>query len=482
MKQGALFRCFLAAATFSASLAGCSTVERAREAQRDLAPKGAEGAESLPADELDLKGQPLSRLVDFALENRPSVAAAALSVHDARLALREIASDAPLVSDTPWSSPQLSLSGGYSESSPGAGMGGAGSWRTSGSPSAALSLSLLVWDFGRYNARAQAQSERILSAELALAEAGYTVFEEVSRASFTFCEQAALLEVAHTNAFEYAQRVYQTERRLEAGEAKNLDLLRAKLDLAQAEEGLVSASNGLVTAGAQLMQALGIDASRGGFQEIVGCPPDALTGAYRAFPESKMSAREAFELGRTNAPAMRIARARLRAASADVDYAVANLMPTVSVSANLSWTDPLWYWNWGVNAVQSVFQGFRKTTAVDRAVVAMEQAATEVDRAEQALSLSIELAISDRDNAREARRTAEDSLRQARENLDTVASQYALGEASRIDYTEAVAAYSRALGSRISAFCRGQRAEAALFALVGAYPTYDEKKLDGGLK
>ena len=82
-----------------------------------------------------------------------------------------------------------------------------------------------------------------------------------------------------------------------------------------------------------------------------------------------------------------------------------------------------------------------------------------------------------RDNAREARRTAGDSLRTARENLDLVRRQYELGEANRVDFTEALSDYIEAMGARVSAFYRGQRAEAALFALTGMYPVYDEKNL-----
>ena len=46
-----------------------------------------------------------------------------------------------------------------------------------------------------------------------------------------------------------------------------------------------------------------------------------------------------------------------------------------------------------------------------------------------------------------------------------------------MDFTEAVTSYARALGNRISAFYTGQRAEAALFAIVGRVPEYDEKEV-----
>ena len=130
-----------------------------------------------------------------------------------------------------------------------------------------------------------------------------------------------------------------------------------------------------------------------------------------------------------------------------------------------------------MSTAQSIFTGFRKTTAVDRAVVAMESAATAVDEAEQRLSLDLETAIAVRDNAVKKLETARMSVIEAREDLNLVKQQYKEGDASRVDFTESVTSYARALGNRIVAFYTGQRAEAALFALVGRLPEYREEEV-----
>ena len=226
-----------------------------------------------------------------------------------------------------------------------------------------------------------------------------------------------------------------------------------------------------------MMKALGIDVTRGTRDEVFPATGNALGRVMRGFARTDYGVGPAFDLARTNAPSMAIARARLRAASADVDRAVADLMPSVSAQVGLSWTDPLWAWHWGVSAVQSVFEGFRKTTAVDRAVVQMESAATEVDEAEQQLSLKVETAIAVRDNAQKALETARISLANAQENLDTVKTQYHEGDASRVDFTIALTKYADALGKRVSAFYTGQIAESKLFSILGRVPEYDEKEL-----
>ena len=461
----------------AAAVVGCSTIRNARDAQDAVSAKGA--GEATAAEKVDFRGRGLEWLVGFAMTNRPSVVSARLEVEDARLALKSIASDAPLVSSTPWTAFTLSASGGHSESSGGTSMRDH-KFSTSGGASGALSLDVLVWDFGRYDARAKAQADRVVAAEIALLQEGYRVFEEVSNAYFTFLEKNSLLEVAVTNQAQYAAHLHQAERRLDAGEANKLDVLKARLDLANARQTTVAASNLVATSGAALMNALGVDASRGTCEEAFGDPSLPMGEVARAFEHTSYDVDEVFGFARTNAPAVQASRARLRAASSDVDFAIADLMPEISASASLSWTDPLWYWKWGVSAAQSLFQGFRRTTAVDRAVVAMRQAEAAVDEAEQNLSADLETAVAVRDNSVQALESALASVRSAKENLDTAQEQLTIGSVSRIELSDAIASYSSALGDSIVAFYAGQRAEAALFALVGRFPVYSEATVRGG--
>ena len=452
------------------AVSGCCTIFTARQAQQAVSDK-AKGAPTKAVEKLDLSDYSLKELVQFALTNRPSMALAALAVVDARLALREIAADAPLVSYSPWTSPHLGISGGHSESSiPDSPI----KWRTDGNASAGLSLDILIYDFGRNAARARTQVERVIAAERDLVRTGYDVFSDVSGAYFNLMQCDALLAVAITNETEFALHLQEAEDRLAAGEAMKLDVTRARSNLFQAHEDVIVASNKVVTAGADLMKALGVDVSRGTREEVYPMSDDPLKVMRQGFSGTNYGVGEAFELARTNAPAVSIARAQLRAASRQVDYAIADLMPSVSAEVGISWADPLWAWHWGVSAAQSIFTGFRKTTAVDRAVVAMESAATAVDEVEQQLSLDLETAIAVRDNAVKKLETARMTVVQAREDLSLVKQQYQEGEASRVDFTSAVTSYAQALGNRIVAFYTGQRAEAALFALVGRLPEYDE--------
>lgn len=461
----------ITALAIAASVCGCGTIRSAREAQRRVEADASARASA----RVDLNGFSLARLVDFALTNRPSMVSAALAVKDARLAMKEIAADAPLASETPWNALGADVSMGYSERSVAKHLEDFEFKTKKGKGTGSLSVDLLVYDFGRNAARARAQAENVLAAESALAQEGFLVCDEVSAAYFALLRNDALLEVAATNVAMYAEHLKRAEDRLSLGEAMELDVLRARLDLATARESLVSASNDVATAGAELMSALGVDASSGDCAEVFAVRPGSLARAVRNLSDTAGTSAELYDFGATNAPALVIARAKLRAASAQVDYAVADMMPNLSASASLNWTDPLWYWQWGVSAFESLFTGFRRTTAVDRAVVAMESAASAVESEELSLSRSLELAVAERDSARASLAASVTRVKEARRNLDTVAARYGVGDVSRVDFTDAVSDHADALGNRVRAFYRGQIAEAHILKLVGSAPDYHEE-------
>lgn len=456
----------VAASIACAVTLGCSTVEKAREAQdvasRVVAPDFAP-VRAVPNDFR------LSALVDFALTNRPSVVTSRLAVEDSRLALKQIAAGAPLISSVPWNALNVSASAGYSEASHGT-TSSEGDFRTDGGPSAALSLDILVYDFGRNAAEARAQAERVIAAEEGYIQTSYAVFGEVADSVLTCREAIELLSVAETNAVAAAMHLEQAEHRAEQGEVQKLDVLNARLTLSQAQEKLVSASNSVETARADLAYAVGC--VKGDRAELPRIKPEMrqMIATVVAPDDPSEEALVAYAL--KNAPSVKIARARVRAAREDVDRAVADLYPTVSASASLSWSDPLWFFRWGFSGAQSLFTGFRKTTAVDRARVALETACASLDEVSLALARDLEIALSARTDAKEAARRAEKTRHVAEENFALVSQQYEIGEADRVEFADALKALTTARGDVVKAETIEQKAEVALSTLVGIPPVY----------
>lgn len=469
---------FVLTLTAGVSLIGCKAVEEARLQQEEVSSvmteESAAKRKFASVDQVRLSSTLLKDLVAYAMTNRPAMVSAKLAVEDARLRLKAVAADAPLASTTPWNAFGAGASLGYSESSSREHFDDFDTSTSRGDLSGSLSLDILIWDFGRNDARQRAAAENVIAAELELVQEGYKVFNEVTTAYFTLLCNEALCEVAVSNINQYAAHLAQAEARYEQGYAQKLDILRAKLDLARAQEAVVSASNDVTVAGADLVAYLGINAEKGSHVSVLGGSLGGLDRVMRGFNDTTNTVSEIFADARVNAPALKVARARLRAASADVDYAVADLKPSFSASLSLNWADPLWWWGWGINSVQSLFTGWGKTTALERATVALNVAKNNVESAELLLSRNLEVAIAERDNAREATNTARESLVQARENLETVISQYEVQEVSRIEFTDAVSDYTEAIGNRVKSFYRGQMAEAALFELLGVEPRFNE--------
>ena len=264
----------------------------------------------------------------------------------------------------------------------------------------------------------------------------------------------------------------QASNRYENGEAKLLDVLRARLDLSEAVQSRISASNNTVTAAAEFLRSLGLSADRASRDDVLPASANGLDAMLKEFELPGMTPAEALGQARTNSPALMVKRARLRAAMHEVDRAVADLFPELKLSTSFDFSDPAWNFGWAFGAAQSLFLGWRKTPAVDAAVVRMRAARMDVEAAERTLSRDLAVAIANRDDSVASLAAARISVRQARENLRVADEQYRLGEASRIDYTTAVSGYADALGKRVKAFYDRQLAEARIMRLAGIEPIY----------
>ena len=470
MRMISFARTGLCAAAALVLVCGCDTIKRAREAQAEVAPVGQdEPSATGEVKRVDLKGLRLVDYVAWAMNHRPSIEAAHLAVSNAELELARVTSDRDL---------QLNLSSGFSQST--ANRTSHFSWHQNrGKFSSDVSLDLLIYDFGRIDARERQARENLVVAQRDLADEEFAVFNDVAQAYFTLLRNDALLEVARTNEFQYAEHLRQAESLFSEGEVKKLDVLKARVDLSDARLATINASNDVVTAGAAFIRALGLSAERASREDVMAVAADALASSRSDLRPTSYGAEAALDLARTNAPSLKVLRAKLRAASAEVDYAIADLFPSLSFSSAFSFVDPTWNWSWGFKAVQSLWDGYRKRTFVDEAVVAMELARVAVAEAEQNLSRDLAVAAANRDNARVALATARIEVDQAKENLDTVVEQYRLGDASRIDFTDAASGYASALGARVKAFYAGEIAEAELIRLTGHVPPKDKPKAGG---
>ena len=461
-----------------ALLTGCDTLGRARKAQRMIAPAAEEAAalaDEVPAPvrRVVLSGYSLADFVEFAYTNRPDAIQAFLAVSNAFLAVKTVKADGPLV-------PHISASGGYKRGTQNRGVHFGD--HMDGDPWGSLDVDVLICDFGRNLAQERAAREELLAAGQAYREKRLSIFNDVSRAYFTLLMNDALLEAAHTNQYQYARHLEQAEELLRNQEAKKLDVLRARLDLSEARHKMISASNSVVTAEMDFLKALGLTSARSSRAELLPQSSNCLASVRQELEVSTLDAAECLSRARYGSPVLAAGRARVRAASAEVDYRIADLFPELTLGTTVSFTEKVWNWSWGSTLIHSIFTGFRKTTAVDSAVVSLGSAQAAYETDEQSVARDIGVALATRDTAREQLAAARVSVVQAKENLDTASSQLLEGDISRIDFSDAVTAYVDALGARVKAFYAGQMAEAELTCLVGAAPVYLQRQVDAAGK
>jgi outer membrane protein TolC len=271
------------------------------------------------------------------------------------------------------------------------------SMRTEENPfSSSLSLDLLIYDFGRIDAREAAARWDVLSAQNDLANKKLEVFGEVATAYFKLLQSDALLEVARTNEFQHTEHLRQAEQLFDAGKAVKLDLLKARYDLSSAHLAVINASNALAVSSSAFLKSLGLEIDGYGREDIILAKKRSFNvdSASAVFKATREKAQDLLQTARITSPSLVVLRAKLNASSAKVDYAVSDLFPELTLSSSVSFADPVWNWTWGFRAFQSVFQGYKKTIAVDQAVIDMKMASQAVIAAEQGLSHQLASAVS----------------------------------------------------------------------------------------
>ncbi|MBR1588959.1 MAG: TolC family protein, partial [Kiritimatiellae bacterium] len=155
-----------------AVVVGCSTIQRARTAQKAVAAatNDVPATVSNPLPRVNLLDAKFINFVEFAMTNRPSLETARLAVSNAVLSVIEATSDREL---------QMNLAGGYSQAT--ANGGSHFSWhQRRGKGTSDITFDLLLVDCGRIDARERQAREELVAAQRDLEEAEFKVFAEVA--------------------------------------------------------------------------------------------------------------------------------------------------------------------------------------------------------------------------------------------------------------------------------------------------------------
>ena len=429
---------------------GCATVRQAREAQDSR--RIPAGERTVTAAELGLKAETV-----LTLERAAQVA---LTYHPAMVQARQtvVAASNGLVQAQAARAPSVGASAGYRRGTSNT-AAKSGRNTSADSYSAGVSADQLLYDFGRTAASIRQAEASLQSAVEGLRGARNDVVYGTRVAFYELSRAQEFLGVAEETERQYVKRLGQVQALAEVGRRIKYDITKAEVDLGNARLDLINARNAVADARAALMRSLGL--AEDPQCRIAGCPP----------VEVAWTLEDRLEVARRVQPGLKAVQAQVRAASAAVDGAVADLYPSLSLSGEYLWNGsalPL-FWNWAgaARAGWNLFDGGRKAAAVNAAVANLRAARAQAADREQQIYLDLRTAFTQLAGAREREGLTGLIVKQAGENLNLVSERYRIGQASSVELTDAQVSLSQARANQVKARFDYQSAMAAIMRTTG---------------
>jgi outer membrane protein TolC len=330
---------------------------------------------------------------------------------------------------------------------------------TTDSYSAGFTLDQLLFDFGRTHYAVRQANMKKIAAKERLRETENELAYQVKLAYYRLLKAQSLLQVATEAEAQSKLRLEQVTVLKEVGRGIGADVARAEVDLAQARLDQVNARSELETARAGLNQAMGLasdpdytlaDPSR---EEISGTLDELMAQARERDPEFQALAAEE------------------KAASAAVDYSIADLFPRLSATGSYNWsgTDfPLvWNWNIGPALAAEIFSGFTRVNQIEQAAAQLRSARSRKAAREQEVYRQLQTELAGLSGAREQLLLADAEAQSARQNFELVSERQRIGRATALEFADARVSLTRARSDQALALFQYQSAVAGIRRAAG---------------
>jgi len=323
-----------------------------------------------------------------------------------------------------------------------------------------VTLNQLLYDFGTTKSQVDTARFNLQAANANAETTVQTVVINVQQAYFSLQQAQRLVKVNEEALTQFKQHLDLARGRFKAGVAAKVDVTTAEVDLSNAQLNLITAKNNALVARVTLNNAMGIQ----------------TTNPYRVLDPSRGEAYQV-TLDEAVARAMRLRpemisqRAQERAAEAAIKAAQGNFFPTVTSSANYSYsaTDfPLVY-NWNVSGTVNIpiFSGFLTKQQVAQARANLLTTKANGDVLRQSILLEVSQALLNLEAAVERLEVTKITVTQARERLDQVDGRYKAGLSNAVEVTDAEVALVTAQVNDVVAMSNYQSVKAALDKAMG---------------
>lgn len=378
----------------------------------------------------------LAQCLNVALQNHPSIKAAAAGVDSARSRVTETkASLFPrLALDSNWSRFQSSRQG-YA-----IGRAGARENRET-----SVSASYLFLDSGQRTTAIRAAAATADSTLAGLTVTQRNTAMAVIRAYYDLLTAQRLKTLREKVVASSEQHVAAAQAGFEAGTSARIDILRAQTELANAKVDLVAADGDIRRARATLRNAMGLSKPVSiQVQETTPLKAPSLTLA---------AARNEALVKR---PELRQYEASVRAARESLHTARINARPVLSFSGNLdkyldSTRDVTREWLLRATVTYPLFDARRTRARVQAAAAEVEVRRQQEEQERQSVLLEVEQAWIALQDARARIEAADAARKQADENLALNEASYREGVATMVEVIDARAAAAQAETNQIQA-------------------------------
>ena len=394
----------------------------------------------------------LSRCIDIALKNHPTIGGAAGSLK---------ASESKVSQARSGYYPQADLSNGYSRIHPSGASSNLGPSKTSYDEyQSSFNLNQTLFDFGKTSAQVDVQSFGADAARADLDNTQSQVVLGVKQAYYGILQSMQSRDAYTEAVAQFRQHLDQAKRFYEVGTRPKIDVTKAEVDLSQARLNLLKADNALRIARISLNNAMGV--------------PDAPAyevkdrAAYQDYP---IDLATALKRGYDARGDLVSATAKREAAERSIDLARTGYYPVLSGNAGYGWTGrdfPLdKQWTVGAALNFPLFSGFLTRSQVEEARANLEVARANEENIRQGIRFDIEQAFSNLTESKERIVLSELTVKQARENRELAQGRYAAGVGNTIEVTDALVLEINAKTSYISALSDYRLAVASLEKAIG---------------
>jgi outer membrane protein TolC len=401
----------------------------------------------------------VDRCIDIASQRQPNILAAQYAVDVNRSRVGEAQSSYY---------PQLGASAGYTRIKPtGVGSSSSGTIITTGGSgssfndySAGLSLTQLLYDFGKTRAQVDISRLNVDSSRADFESASSQVAFNVKQAYYGLLQSQRNREVAVDTVKQNELHLAQAKGFFEVGTKPKYDVTTAEVNLSNAKLSLIKAETSLKVARVTLNNAMGVpDAPEYGIEDNL------------AFERYGITFDEALERAYKSRPDLQSIIAKRKAAETNIDLQRTGYYPVLTGSAayNVAGEDfPLGTgWSVGASVSIPIFNGFLTKKQVEEARANLSVFRANEESLKQTILLDVQQAYLTLTDAEQSIATAELTVQQATENRDIATGRYAAGVGNPIEVTDAEVTLTNARTSHIQALYNYKIAKASLEKAMG---------------